>query len=150
MKLKTEVVIDADRATVWKLFDDPDNLKKWQPMLDAVEHVSGTRGQPDAISRLVYDENGRKVTMTETITARREPDFIGGTYESDRGTAVILNRFEDAGDGRTRWIGHWNQRFRGAMKAFAFLFRRSMRKRIEADMRRFRDFVATETGGRSA
>lgn len=148
MKLKTEVVIDADRLSVWKLFDDPDKLTRWQPMLDSFRHVSGTPGQPGAVSELIYDENGRKVTMTETITARREPDFVGGTYESAWGTAVIVNQFENTPDGRTRWVGHWNHRFNGARKMVAFLFRRSMRKRIEADMQRFRDFVESETGGR--
>jgi uncharacterized protein YndB with AHSA1/START domain len=33
VKHKAEIVIDADRATVWQLFDDPENLKKWQPTL---------------------------------------------------------------------------------------------------------------------
>ncbi len=146
MKLKSEVIIEADRATVWRLFDDPDNLARWQPALESARLVSGARGRPDAVSELVYDENGRKVVLTETITARREPDFIGGTYASGTGSAVVLHRFEDAGDNRTRWIGHWNHSFNGAMRFLALLFRRSMQKRVEADMRRFRDFVHARTG----
>ena len=80
VKLKSEVIIEADRALVWRLFGDPDNLASWQPSLESVRLVSGTRGHPDAVSELIYDENGRKVVLTETITATREPDFVGGTY----------------------------------------------------------------------
>jgi carbon monoxide dehydrogenase subunit G len=135
VKLKSEVIIEADRATVWRLFGDPDNLASWQPSLESVRLVSGTRGHPDAVSELIYDENGRKVVLT-----------VGGTYASGTGSAVVLHRFEDAGDKRTRWIGHWNHSFNGAMRFVALLFRRSMQKRVEADMQRFRDFVHARTG----
>ena len=146
MKLKSEVFIEADRAMVWRLFCDPDNLAGWQPSLESVRLVSGTRGQADAVSELIYDENGRKVVLTETITATREPDFVGGTYASSMSSAVVLHRFEDAGENRTRWVGHWNYRFNGAMRFVALLFRRSIQKRVETDMQRFRDFVHAQTG----
>ena len=145
MKLKSEVIIEADRATVWRLFGDPNHITRWQPSLESVRLVSGIRGQADAVSELIYDENGRKVVLTETITATREPDFVGGTYASGTASAVVLHRFEDAGDKRTRWIGHWNYTFNGAMRFVALLFRRSMQRRVEADMQRFRDFVHAQT-----
>lgn len=144
MKHKTEVVIDADRATVWRLFDNADNMTKWQPTLKSFTHRSGTPGEPDTVSDLVYDENGREVVLTETITARREPDFLAGTYESKWGNAVIVNHFEDIGDGRTRWAAYHNHTFKGFMKVMALFVARSIRKRSEADMERFKLFVETE------
>lgn len=146
MKLKTAIVIDADRATVWRLFVDHDHLKHWQPTLQSFRHVSGSAETQDAVTELVYDENGRKVTLTETITARREPDFIGGTYASELGSVVVLHRFEDTPGGRTRWTGHWNQGFTGAMKYLAFLFRPKFRRRVRDDMARFKAFVESRRG----
>ena len=56
MKTRLEVVIDAGRETVWRLFDDPDNLSKWQPTLKAFTPTSGIPGQPGATADLVYEE----------------------------------------------------------------------------------------------
>ena len=145
MKHKTEVVIDADPETVWRLFDNPDNMTRWQPTLKSFTHRSGTPGEPDAVSELVYDENGRDVVLTETITARRKPDFLAGTYESKWGNVVIVNHFEPVDDGKTRWIGYHNHTFKGFMKVMALFVARSIRKRTEADMERFKLFVETET-----
>jgi len=148
MKHKTEVLIDADRATVWRLFDDPDNMRKWQPTLKSFTHKSGAPGQPDAISELIYDENGRDVIMTETITARREPEFLGGTYKSKWGAVIILNLFEDAGDGKTRWTSNVNYVFKGFMKIMAIFMRKSICERTDTDMNRFKLMVETEVANK--
>ena len=103
MKFRHEIIIDADQRSVWETFDNPENLKAWQPTLESFTRKSGEDGQPGAVAELVYDENGRKVTLIETITERREPHFMAGTYESDAGNALIVNHFEDTGDGRSRW-----------------------------------------------
>jgi carbon monoxide dehydrogenase subunit G len=150
MKHKTEILIDADRETVWRLFDNPDNMTRWQPMLKSFTHISGTPGQADAVSELVYDENGREVVLTETITARREPEFLGGTYESKWGTVVIVNLFEQIGDSRTRWSSNTNHVFKGFMKVMALFMRKSICDRIDADMQRFKLFVETELAKESS
>ena len=147
MKHKTEILIDADRSTVWRAFDDRDNMQQWQPTLRSFIHKSGTPGQAGAVSEFIYDENGREVVMTETITARREPSFLGGTYESKWGTAVIFNHFEETEDGRTRWIGHMNYAFKGIMKLMALFVWKSICKRSDADMNRFKLLVETQIAG---
>jgi len=144
MKHKTEILIDADRDTVWRFFDNPDNMTRWQPTLKSFTHISGTPGQADAVSELVYDENGREVVLTETITARREPEFLGGTYESKWGTVVIVNLFEQTGDRQTRWSSNTNHVFKGFMKVMALFMRKSICDRIDADMQRFKLLVETE------
>ena len=144
MKHKTEILIDADRETVWRFFDNIDNLPKWQPTLKCVRHVTGTPGQEDAVSERVYDENGREVVVTETITARRAPEFVGGTYESTGGTVVIVNLFEATGDGKTRWSSNTNHMFKGMTKLMSLFARQSICERIDADMQRFKLFVETE------
>ncbi|MBT8088356.1 MAG: SRPBCC family protein [Gammaproteobacteria bacterium] len=150
MKLKTEVVIDADRATVWRLFDDTGNLHRWQPTLKSCKHQSGQPGEPDAVAKLVYDEKGREIVLTETITARRQPDFLAGTYESKWGAAVVVNQFEETADGRTRWTAFWNHSFRGVMKFMALFARKSIIERTEGDAQRFKLFVESMVAGEGA
>ena len=141
MKLKAEVVIDADPATVWRYFDDTDKLAQWQSGLESITHQSGARGQPDAVSVLVYDDNGRKRTETETITARREPDFLAGIRQSERGHSVIVNHFEATDDGNTRWIAYHNHAFKGVAKFTTLFSHGALRRRAEEDMQRFKLLV---------
>jgi uncharacterized protein YndB with AHSA1/START domain len=143
MKHKAEVLIDADRATVWRIFDDRENMTKWQPTLKSFVHISGTTGQPDAVSELVYDEDRREVVMTETITARRKPSFLGGTYESKWGTIAVFNHFEETEDGKTRWVNNANYVFKGFMKIMALFMRKSICARADTDMNRFKLLVET-------
>ena len=78
MKYIREVVIDLPRDRVIELFDNADNLTKWQEGLQAFEHVSGEPGASGAKSRLVYDHRGRSFELIETITERNLPDdFLG-------------------------------------------------------------------------
>lgn len=149
MKHKTEISIDADLDTVWRMFDDPDNMMKWQPTLKSFTPKSGTPGQPDAVSELVYDENGREVVMTETITARREPDFLGGTYESKWANVAIVNHFATTEDGKTRWTMNSKYGFKGIMKIMALFMRKSICGRSDTDMNRFKLLVETTVAGNS-
>lgn len=148
MKHKTEVLIDADLATVWRMFDDPANMARWQPTLKSFTHRSGMPGEPDAVSELIYDENGREIVMTETITARREPNFLGGAYESNWGSVIVFNHFEEVGANKTRWTSNVNYSFKGIMKFMAFFMQNAIRNRSERDMNRFKLLVETETAGR--
>lgn len=150
MKHKAEIVIDADLATVWRMFDDPDNMMKWQPTLKSVTQKSGTPGQPDAVSELVYDENGREIIMTETITARAEPYFLGGTYETRWADVVIVNHFATTGDDQTLWTMNAKYGFKGFMKLMALFMQKSICARSNADMNRFKLLVETTLAGKTA
>ena len=148
MKFRHEIIIDADQQTVWATFDNPSNMKAWQPTLESFTRKSGEDGQPGAIAELVYDENGRKVTLKETITERREPHFLAGTYESDAGNALIVNHFEDAGDGRTRWTMYGNHSFRGIFRLLGLFVAGSIRKRNETMMNNFKLLAETKRAER--
>ena len=150
MKFRHEIIIDADLETVWATFDNPENMKAWQPTLESFARKSGEAGQPGAVAELVYDENGRKVTLVETITERREPHFMAGTYESDAGNALIVNHFEDAGDGRTRWTMYGNHTFRGIFRLLGLFVAGSIRKRNETMMNNFKLLAETRAAERGA
>lgn len=150
MKFRHEIIIDADPKTVWATFDNPANMKAWQPTLESFTRISGEDGKPGAVAELVYDENGRKVTLIETITERREPHFMAGTYESDAGNALIVNHFEDAGDGGTRWTMYGNHTFKGIFRLLGLFVAGSIRKRNEAMMNNFKLLAETQEAERGA
>ena len=103
MKFRNEIVIDADQQSVWAAFDDPENIKAWQPTLESFAQKSGERGQPGSVAELVYDENGRKVRLVETITERREPHCTATASARTRASPAGRNQTEGKGvEGRPR------------------------------------------------
>jgi len=82
MKLSYEITIDAGLDKVWAAFDNADNMGRWQQNFVSYTPVSGRPGEPGAVAELVFDEKGKKVVLRETITERRVPDFLAGSYES--------------------------------------------------------------------
>ena len=147
MKMKSEQIIYASRDFVWATFDNPDNLSRWQPTLESFTHKSGEPGQPGAISELVYDENGSKVVMTETVTERQQPNFMAGIYDNRWTKTLIVNHFEAIDDNTTRFISYANMTFKGFMKVMSLFVAKSIRARAEADLNRFKLLVETEAAG---
>ena len=147
MKQRFEVTIDAGLGTVWAAFDDADNLPRWQSNLQAYVHKSGARGQPGAVTELIYDERGRKVVLKQTITERREPDFMAASYETPQATTLIVNHFEAIGNEQTRWSSWCNYRFSGLMKVTSLFVAGAIRKRAQGDMERFKLMVESDLAG---
>jgi uncharacterized protein YndB with AHSA1/START domain len=147
MKMTYEAVIRASRDRVWATFDNPDNLSRWQPTLESFTHRSGKPRHPGAISELVYDENGKKIAMTETVVERREPTFLAGTYDNAWATTLVVNHFEAIDQNTTRFAAYTNIRFKGIMKIMSLFVAKSIRARAEADLDRFKLLVETEAAG---
>lgn len=143
MKLKFETVIEADLDTVWAAFDDASNRARWQQNLESFRYVSGEPGKPGSVSEYVFDESGRKVVLTETITERRRPDFLAGMYESPVSTTLVVNHFKAVDENTTSWTAWCNFSFRGVMKLMSLFTAGTIRKRTEADMDRFKLMVET-------
>jgi len=144
MKTRFEIVIDADRDTVWDAFDNPDNMVKWQPTLKSFTYKSGPPGDVGSVAELVYDEKGREIVMLETMTEKRRPSFMAGIYESKWGKALIVNYFETVDENRTRWVGHANHSFKGFMRLMSPFIRKSICERTESDMQRFKLLVESQ------
>ena len=67
MKYTLEIDIHLPREKVIELFDNPDNMKHWQPGLLSFEPLSGTPGTVGAKSQLKYLMGKREIEMVETI-----------------------------------------------------------------------------------
>lgn len=150
MKLSFEKLIHADLDTVWNTFDNPDNLGRWQQNFASYKHVAGDPGQPGAISELVYNEGNKSVTLRETLTERRAPDFMAGIFESEYGSTIVVNHFEAIDKDTTRWSSWCNITFKGVMKLMSLFMAGSVRKRTEGDMERFKLLVETNVQDHSS
>ncbi|QNL21028.1 SRPBCC family protein [Hyphobacterium sp. CCMP332] len=144
MKYELEININKPREEVIRLFDNPDNMSKWQKGLISFEHISGEVGQKGAKSRLLYDMNGRKTEMIETITKRNLPEEFSGTYEAKGVFNIQENYFYVIDDKTTKWKTISEFRFKGLMKIIAFLFGSSFKKTSYKFMVDFKNFAESQ------
>ena len=147
MKYQTEVTINASRERVLELFDSTENLYKWQDGLKSHEHLEGEPGQPGAKMKLVYDNNGRKIELIETITVRNLPAEFSGIYEAPNVWNLNENFFYEEG-GQTRWVTDTEFRGKGLMWVMMKLMPGMFKKQTQKTMNDFKAFV--ETAGRGS
>jgi uncharacterized membrane protein len=141
MHLKFSLILNTPRDEAWRAFDNVDNLQRWQPALTEYAPLSGKSGQPGATARLVYREAGHRIELVETVTSRREPSEFNASYESSHGRNTLHNRFEEIGDGQTRWNLEAEFSFKGAARLMAPMLRGTIEKRIRSDAERFKSLL---------
>jgi len=142
MKFNLETTIAKPRAVVWKAFDNPDNLSKWQPGLKSFEHVSGQAGMPGAVSKLIYLENGREIVLMETVRRRVEPEAMDGTYTAPGVVNHIKNTFIELSPTETKWVMETEFIFNSLMmRAFGALMKGTFLKQTQDNVQKFKQFA---------
>jgi hypothetical protein len=145
MKYENSIVIQLPVVRVIELFDNPDNMKYWQKGLQSFEHVSGTPGQPGAVSKLVYKMGNRMVEMKETITERDLPKTFAGIYEAKNVWNYVNNSFIDNGDNTTTYISATEFKFSGLMmKSIAILMPGAFKKQSQKYLEDFKAFAESQ------
>lgn len=142
MKFKLDIHIEKPHADVWKAFNDIEGMKKWQPTLIKIEPLSGTQGQPGAVSRLTYKENGREFSLTERILLREESGQLDGVYENAFADNIVRNTFLEQEDGSTLWVIETEYTFKTVvMKILGPLMKSNFILRTRVDMGRFKELA---------
>ncbi|MCH2022293.1 MAG: SRPBCC family protein [Saprospiraceae bacterium] len=141
MKFHIEIIVDISLNKLIELFENPENLKKWQPNLLKFEHLSGDLGQVGAKSRINYNMGIKKIIMNETVLKRNLPDEFVLMYESDGVTNTVTNNFKEIAPNKTRWIMQNNFKFGGLMKFAALAMKGVFKKQTELTMNRFKAFA---------
>ena len=85
--------IARPRQEVIDLFNNAENLFRWQPGLQSFEHIRGEPGKAGAKSRLSYLHGKCHIELTETITDADFPNAVSGLYEWPGGMNTLANRF---------------------------------------------------------
>jgi len=138
-----DIEIDLPRQRVIELFDNSDNMVKWQDELTGYTHKSGTPGESGEQMVLHYKMGKREFDMIETITDNNLPESMSGTYDVPGGRSASTVRFEEIDDGkRTRW--HWDMEMQCdtlMMKIMAFLMPGAFRKQTAKHMQAFKTFA---------
>lgn len=140
--MKYECIIDIElpRDRVIALFDNTENLFKWQRGLKAFEPLEGEPGQVGAKSLMRFRHGKKDIELIETITQRDLPERFAGTYETKGVFNLVDNRFEATGEHRTRWVSNVEFEFQGFMRLMG-LFRGMFCKQSLSYMQDFKNFA---------
>ena len=145
MKFKLDITIDKPRLEVWQAFTNPDNMNKWQPSLTNIEAISGTQGQPGAVSKLTYEESGREFSLIEKIILCDEPNQLDVLYENEFTDNPTKNIFIEHGEDQTLWVIEAEYKFKTLpMKLLGPLVKKNFIRRTQRDMEGFKDFMEKE------
>ena len=142
MRYQISIDIEKPRCKVIELFNNPDNMKYWQPGLQSFEHLSGEPGAVGSKSKLKYKMGKREIEMIETITENDLPNRFCGTYEADGVWNSVENNFVEVDENRTRWDFETEFRMSGLlMKIMAFLMPGMFKKQSCEFMEKFKEFA---------
>lgn len=103
MRYNVEIIIDLPRKKMIDIFDNPDNLKEWQPTFIGIEHIEGIERTNGSKSRLRYKQGKGEMEMIETILVYNMPDEFSCNYEAKGVLNINNNFFYDEGD-KTKWV----------------------------------------------
>ena len=145
MKYTLELTINKPRTEVWRIFDDPTNMDKWQPSLLKIERREGMPGHPGSVAKLTFKNGEREYSLIEKVTHREEPEQLDGVYENEFADNVIRNMFSDSGNAATLWRVEVEFHFKTlVMKALGPLMKKRFAANTQRDMERFKKFVEKE------
>lgn len=136
-----EIEIDKPREQVVKLFDNPDNLKEWQPGFVSMKQLQGEPGSVGSKCELQYKMGNRNVTMIETLETRNLPHELHGTYEAKGVWNRVKNFFFEQGEDKTLWKSEIEFKGKGFMWLMMKLMPGSFKKQSYKYMKLFKAFA---------
>lgn len=144
MKYQCEVIVNLPRERVVKLFDNPDNLKYWQPGLKSFEFLSGSPGEPGSRAKLKYRMGKKEIEMIETITKRDLPDEFSGTYETKGVWNSVANKFIPIEKDKTKIVSDVEFKLTGFMKLMGFFMPGAFKKESQKFLDQFKAYAEGE------
>lgn len=147
MKYSTSIDINAPRERVVELFNNPDNLSKWQDGFKGVEQISGAPGTTGAKKKMFYEMNGREMELLETITANKLPDSFAALYQHTAMENTMTSRFIEINEGQgTRFeVDVEYTKFNGLMpKLMATFFPGVFRKQSQKWFEQFKQHAESD------
>ncbi|MBY5992475.1 SRPBCC family protein [Ferrimonas balearica] len=145
MRYTTEVRIAQPRAKVVALFDNPDNLRQWQPELLSMEPLEGIPGQPGSRTRFLYRMGKGELEMVETIELRQLPERFRAVFEAEGVWNRCDNHFIDQ-QAHTLWRMENEFRCRGWMRLMTWFAPWMFKRQTRQSMARFQAFAEREGG----
>ncbi len=107
MTIETSIEISKTPAEVYEFLSQDENLTLWVSNLVRSERIKGDDGDVGTITKLVYDEHGKKVIMEEEVVEIIENKCIKAKLHHDQTTILVHYDIQEATDGNTILISKY-------------------------------------------
>lgn len=148
MKFTCSVDIDLPRDRVIELFDNEENLNKWQDGFVSFEHLEGEKGKVGAKSKMVYKmgKKGKTFDLIETILVSNFPEEFTGRYEHIHMSNTMQNKFTVLSENKTRWEANidYIEMKSFMLKVMAFIMPGMFKKQTQKWLNQFKTFAENE------
>ena len=141
MRYTSEILINLPRSKVIELFDNTDNLSRWQPGLKSFTHLEGEPGEVGARSEQVYEGRKGDLVMTETIRTKQLPEQFHMSYKARGVYNEVENWFTEKEPELTLWRTENYFRFGGVMMLMVPFMKNAFIHNTMLNMDRFKLFA---------
>lgn len=140
------VTVDIDKPLdeVVKLFDNPDNLKKWMDGLQKHQVIEGSPGKVGCKTKLWFKMGKREMVMIETLKIYQLPEELVTTYETKGVLNIQKTWFEVLTENKTRYYSENQFKMQGWLKIMGFLMPGAFKKQTLQYMRKFKAFAEAQ------
>lgn len=143
-ELTTVVYIDAPMEAVFDYLVKPELSKKWLDGMKEITLIEGSEMQPGSKYRIVFEENGREIPMTETIVRYVENERFTFDLETDMVSAnVDIFLYPEGGQTRVTEVNTYRGNSFMA-RAMTGMFKRSQKLRQQAMYDKLKTVVERE------
>ena len=146
MKFTCTAEINLPVKRVSALFNDPNNLERWQEGFISHQHLRGIPGEPGAKSRISILRRNRRIVVIETIIFKNLPFELNALYEQEHMVNTLSNRFNSLSESKTRYEAQVEYvKFIGFMpKMMALLMPWMFKRQTQKWVNRFKAFAEKE------
>ncbi len=89
------VTVNAPASKTFEVFNNPENMGKWMDNFISIENISGEKNQIGSKWKMVFNENGRELVITETITAFEQDKLFAFEFEDEFAKFLIQIHFDE-------------------------------------------------------
>lgn len=144
MKIQSQVEIEKDIAELILLIQDVDNTLQWLEGLQSVKHLSGTQGQPGAISDVVLDSPAGRMHIKETVISKNLPEEYIMRYDGKGYVSYSNYSFEELSNGNTRFTMVQHVELKGALKLASGFVKGKITSQLEKSAQSFKRFAESQ------
>ena len=143
MKFSLEVEINKPVDELIKLWTNENNYKIWQYGFQSIEHIEGEAGTIGAKSKIIIQQERKKIELTETIITNNLPFEKKALYEHNHMSNIQVTRFHSISEYKTQYISEYEYiKFNGIIpKLMAIFFSGMFRKQALQWMYNFKKFA---------
>jgi len=114
--------------------------------LTNIRHLSGLPGQDGARYLLHYENGSKALTIEEKILANRLPEEFIAHYSTPGIDYTVSSKFIAVAEFETIWVMEMDFTFSGFQSFLSIFMRPSLKKRSQAIMNHFKQFIEKEAG----